>query len=485
MRLNLLKIGRPPTDRQAALLVFLSALAAFAWVTHLFININTPHSRQSWNLTGDEPSYMLICQSIVMDRDVNLFNDASRGRKGSSFGCPSAGPHKARVDIPNGLVYSIHSPGLPLMLSPAFALAMKASVAPRYACALFLNLLAAAGVVLLCRLARHFGATAGVASAVALASSCSVPVLVYSSQIYPDLPAAVLVAAAFCALWIPRGEGAGREIALAAAAGCCAAWLPWLHIRLAVFSAGLALACAIEFRRRPASLAAAFAPMAVSCACLMFFYQRWYGSPWPNAAYIAQTGSAPVSAGARPVVKGLAGILFDGGRGLLFWAPFWLFVPAGLVMAARRRPLRTALLAAPSLAYLLAIASFDAWWGGFCPPNRFILPLLPLMVCAIAAFLADGRKIYRPVFAALALAAAFFAFRGAAIDLNDFYSGKHTLQSRPLAGSAKWFGAIAPDVRRLSDRNLSVLLAWAAAALWINLRVFFRWGCRPADAPPR
>jgi hypothetical protein len=107
------------------------------------------------------------------------------------------------------------------------------------------------------------------------------------------------------------------------------------------------------------------------------------------------------------------------------------------------------------------------------------------MVSAMGAFLADGRRIYRPVFAVLALAAAFFAFRGVALDLNDFYSGRHTLQSRPLAGSAGWFGAIAPDVRSISDRGLSVLLAWTAAALWINLRVFFRWGYRPADAPPR
>jgi len=479
-------MGRPPTDRQTALLVFLCALAAFAWVTHRFIDINTPHSDQSWNLTGDEPSYMLICQSIVMDRDVNLFNDASRGRKGSTFGCPSAGPHKARVDIPNGRVYSIHSPGLPLILSPVFALALKTGLTPRYACVLFLNLLAAAGVTMLYGLARHFGASARSASGLALALGCSVPVLVYSSQIYPDLPAAVLLAAAYSALWLPEeGGGMARTLARAAAAGCCAAWLPWMHIRLAVFSAGLALACAIEFRRSAAALAAAFAPLAVSCACLMFFYQRWYGSPWPNAAYIAQTGAAPVSAGLRPVLKGMAGIFFDGGRGLLFWAPFLVFVPAGLVMAARRRPLRTALLAAPALAYLWAISSFDSWWGGFCPPNRFVLPLMPLMASATAAFLADSRKVHKSVFAALALAAAFFAFRGAALDINDFYSGRHTLETRPLADSARWFGAIAPDVRNLSDRELSVLLAWVAAAVWINLRVFFRWGGRRADALQR
>jgi hypothetical protein len=453
-------------------LVFLCSLAAYVWVTHRFIDFNTPHDKQSWNLTGDEPSYMLICQSIVLDRDVNLFNDASRGRKGSTFGCPSAGPHKARVDVEKGLVYSIHSPGLPMMISPVFALAMKTGMTPRYACVLFLNVLAAAGMVLLFVLARHFGASTIWAMALSFATGCSIPPLIYSHQIYPDFPAAVVLLTAYCSLWLPARDTPAGRILMAASAGLCAAWLPWLHIRFSIFSAGLAVACAVRFKRSVPALLAAAVPVLVSAGCLMMCYQRWYGSPWPSAAYIAQTGSAPLSSGIRATLRGLSGVALDGGRGLLSWAPFWFFVPAGLVMAVRRRPVQTALLVAPAMLYMWIIASFDSWWGGFCPPNRFVLPVIPVLAALLAAFLAGCRPSYRHVVAALMVTALLFSFRAASVDLRDLYSGRHVLETHSILRSDLWFPVLLPDVKNVSRQEIHVLVAWAVAVVWMNVRVF-------------
>jgi len=433
------------------------------------VDIHTPHDLQSRNLTGDEPSYMLICQSIVLDRDVNLFNEASRDRKGRTFGCPSAGPHKARVDIPNGLVYSVHSPGLPMMLAPVFALAMKAGITPRYACAIFLNLLAAAGMLMLHAIARRFGATPVRAMMVSLAASFSMPFLVFSHQIYPDMPGAVVLLAGYSAVWLFPRETKASLLAGALAAGACAAWLPWLHIRFVILSAGLGFACFAAYRRNPGALAAAAIPVLVSAACLMVCYQRWYGSPWPNAAYIAQTGSAPLSPGFRSALKGLAGIVFDGGRGLLPWAPFWAFAPAGIIIAARRRPLETALIAVPAALYVWTIASFDAWWGGFCPPNRFMLVVIPMLAAATVAFLAVGGTARATVFAVLASAAAIFAFRGTWFDMRDFYAGRHILQVRPFLSSDLWYPMIAPDIRHLSRPGAITLAAWLAALVAINV----------------
>src|SRR5262249_21165398 len=119
---------------------------------------------------------------------------------------------------PPGHMYSLHAPGLSLLIAPAFALG------GRLGAQVFLAALAALAGVLVHRLVA---ASLGDARAAALAWAIfafTPPVPIFAVSLYPELPAA-LATAVF--LWTGRAERLRAPAALLAALAAGA--LPWLH----------------------------------------------------------------------------------------------------------------------------------------------------------------------------------------------------------------------------------------------------------------
>jgi hypothetical protein len=74
---------------------------------------------------------------------------------------------------------------------------------------------------------------------------------------------------------------------------------------------------------------------------------------------------------------GSGGLVLDRQFGLLAISPAWVLAMAGGAALARWRPgdtMRAVLLGAATLA---PGAAFSMWWGGACPPARFVVPALP------------------------------------------------------------------------------------------------------------
>src|SRR5258708_5691645 len=69
---------------------------------------------------GDEPHYLVITQSLLYDHDLKIENNHARGDYRAYFPGDLA-PHVGARGR-NGAVYSIHSPGVPELVLPAFAL---------------------------------------------------------------------------------------------------------------------------------------------------------------------------------------------------------------------------------------------------------------------------------------------------------------------------------------------------------------------------
>jgi hypothetical protein len=84
---------------------------------------------------GDEPHYLTIAQSLRSDGDLDL-KDEFEEREYASFYAGTLRPHTSPASPP-GHVYSIHTPGLPILVLPAYRLGGYLGVR------LFLSLLAA------------------------------------------------------------------------------------------------------------------------------------------------------------------------------------------------------------------------------------------------------------------------------------------------------------------------------------------------------
>jgi hypothetical protein len=355
---------RPSLGAAAPFVVFACAFAFDAALTAGLPGAAGPQ--------GDEPHYLVMAESLRSDRDLDL-RDEHEGRAYRAFYHGKLVPHRSPASPP-GRIYSIHAPGLPLIVLPGYALLGF------FGAQLTIALLAALAVSLVFVVVRDATGDAGMALAAAAALGLAPPFPFYAVSLYPEAGGALAVA---FFLWAARSDpGPARLMA----AGVVAAALPWLHPKFLPLAA-LGLALVVVRRGSRPARAGAVALFAAGVCALLGLFHALYGRASLSAAYGSGFAS-DVALGHIPT--GLGGLLLDRQFGLLPLAPFWLLALPGAVWLFRWRPgdaMRAILLAAVPFA---VGASFSMWWGGSCPPARFAVPALPAL--AVLAALALRRR---------------------------------------------------------------------------------------------
>lgn len=348
-----------PRGRWPALVPFLSALAFFV---ALAARLPGPAGAQ-----GDEPHYLTMAESLRSDGDLDL-RDEFRQRAFHAFYRGDLEAHTSPAS-PRRKLYAIHTPGLPALVLPAYAIGGTFGVRG------FLALLTAVTAALVFALVRAVLKDEATARAAFAAFTCLAPVAFYANQIYPEVPAALATA-----LFLHTSRRDGSALALLAA-GATAGALLWLHPKfLPLAAVGLALTVA----RRGGSLpwrAAAVLLFGTGLLSLLSWMNAVYGQPSLTAAY------GPAAKGDVRFVnllRGLPGLLFDREFGLLWHAPIWILTVVGVTRLWRERPgdsMRALLLAG---ATTLVGGAYSMWWGGACPPGRFLVPAMPALALLLA-----------------------------------------------------------------------------------------------------
>jgi hypothetical protein len=340
-------------------------------------------SASAWSVAprlpgGDEPHYLVITQSLLYDGDLKIEDNHRRGDYRAYY-AGDLRPDFLRRSVA-GEIYSIHAPGLPAIVAPAFALAGHHGVM------IFLVLLSALGSALAWQLAwlqtgRRDAAWFGWAVV-----TLGVTTVFHSFSVYPDGPGGVIVLTGVWALLRAGASSrpAGEDRASADRVlpwllhGAGLALLPWLHSRFALLAGALGVLILIRLQARPrrirTSLAFLLVP-AVSCAAWLGYFFLIYGSASPSAPYGGEIGAA------RYIADGLAGLFFDQRFGLLPYAPVLVFAFAGFAVMRNRLALELLLVVVP---YLLLVTNFRMWWGGWSAPARFAVPVLLLMALPAA-----------------------------------------------------------------------------------------------------
>ena len=327
---------------------------------------------------GDEPHYLVITQSLLLDGDLTI-EDVHRRGDYRAYYSGDLPPHVQRRSR-NGQIYSIHAPGLPALVAPAFAVGGYPLVVG------FLVLLAASGSALAWHIAWLWTRRADAAWFGWASVTLPVTAIFQSFTVYPDGPGGVL---ALTGLWaLLRADEESRSGSTAARPwllhGAALSLLPWFHSRFATLAAclGALVLLRLSSTKNPAAKAVAFLSIpAASAIAWVGYFVAIYGSPDPSAAYAPGTGSF------RWVPGGLAGLLLDQRFGLITYAPVLALAFLGLGrMLARRSSRRLALeLLFVVVPYLLTVTHFAMWWGGWSPPARFFAPILPLFAVPAAA----------------------------------------------------------------------------------------------------
>jgi len=190
-----------------------------------------------------------------------------------------------------------------------------------------------------------------------------------SASFNPEIPAAFCLVTAV--RFIRRSDSTTRAHLLA---GLCMAFLPWLHVNSSRLASWWRCGCCGN-RAKPGRLAVFFIPQIFSAAGMLVFFRIAYGSclPMPNTGH-----------GVAPGEFALRGMLVYGLTGITgFWPTPPLRRPfcRRLVWLLRHR--REAAWSLPLADFRFScLPSHWMWWGGPCPPARFLIPLLPVLAPA-------------------------------------------------------------------------------------------------------
>ncbi|HVR29503.1 MAG TPA: hypothetical protein VMS86_08205 [Thermoanaerobaculia bacterium] len=392
--------------------------AIFFWLPFVVYASLVPWTTQHRPPDGDEPYNLLVAHSLVFDRDANLENNYRRGDAARFLDRPLE-PQLGDPRGPDGQIYSRHNLLLPL------ALALPYAVAGHWGALLAMAAATAALAWATLRLARrYFPDRPGEVLAAWSVFSFTPPLLLYSSQIWVEVPAALLVVVGLDRVHAAAVGGSRRallglavpilllplvKIRLTLLALSLLALFVWrsvvpagrhrlseAHAEPARDAGGGAPAATTASENPPARVRARVLPalalaalLASTAAGILVHNQVRFGNP------LKVHSLAELDLTTHPVeryLRGLAGLFFDGAFGLFACAPIWLVaLPAiGVLLVKRHRLLADAAFVA--LPYLAFVAPRGEWYGGWSPPFRYGLAFLPLLGIALAQAFVDRRR---------------------------------------------------------------------------------------------
>ncbi len=324
-----------------------------------------------YNPTGDEPHYLILSESLVkyhsfdasqIYRDLGVYNDVIKS-------------HHIIKNV-YGWWMPGHSPGGPILwLIPFFLLG-------RLGVIWFMAAIVVLIVYNLYKLLLALELRAQTAFAVSLCYTLASPFFIYAHLAFIEP-----IAALACVYTLRKCVEQDIRVPTILCASILLGIMPWLHIR--------------------------FVPVMLVLAGFLLYriYQRYGFRGWgPNIAYLLPLAMLflalelynwLVIGSWNPIAlrlyandrvferwpfTALFGILFDQNFGLLICFPLCFLLFSGIYLAARRKRYRlyNIVVLCMTLPYLLSFTTFHLWFGGYSPPARFCMVLLPALALYMA-----------------------------------------------------------------------------------------------------
>ena len=342
----------------------------------LYLSI-TLWTARTWPLTGDQPHYLVLIESIVYDGDLDLTNNYI----GTNWT-----PHGS--EAPDGQLLSSHMIGLPLLLALPYHIGGRLGATLAVA---VLAALAATNVFLLAAEVTRDRLLGVIAWGVA---ALAPPQSVYSFMIYPEIPGALIV------VWSTR-QVLKQHIPIWRwfLLGSALAFLPWLVVRFApltVLLAGYGLFGLIRDNSPPRKerLAAAIVlvvPLVASAASYFVYLWVQYGSFSPMVMY-TRVGQQIFRSDPLFQPGSVLGWLFDQRNGLLSYSPLYMLAIPGMALLVRRHRRDGLFIASLVLVHVvlsIGLAPFAVQWS---PPARYLAVISPLMGIGVAVALRRMRQ---------------------------------------------------------------------------------------------
>ncbi len=360
-------------------------------------------------LSGDEPHYMIISQSLLEDGDFSLANNyAAHDYRAYMPPTTRLQPHIAPR---TGGEHSFHSPGLSILLFPFYAVgSLFGGKLQLFIIRLGMSLFGALLGLQVYLFARDEWHKEKTALGLWAVFSFTSPIFFHALHIYPE------IVAAFFSLLIFRWLRFSRKLSRfqLLAIGFMLSLFVWLHaVKYTLILIPFFLYCLWEMKKKHRTgwdMGYFFFFPVILGFLHMLFSQNLYGSLSPFAVSLkGATGAAESAAFLKSMLtefsfsarlETLAGYFFDQRDGLLFYAPLYFFAFLGMIEMLRRRRRDFFLLLFLTAPYVLFHA-FLTQRASFAPHARILAAVFWAAMIFLGYFLAyNAKKIFAYLFRA-------------------------------------------------------------------------------------
>lgn len=437
--------------------LLLGALALFVLLASAYTFSIGLRATRGASITGDEPFYLLTTQSLIADGDLDLRNQYVTQSYRAFFDHDQP-LWMQSTPLADGRILSPHEPGLSLYLVPGFA------VGGLLGAQVQMLLTAAATFALAYVLVVSEGGEehrAGLTWLATLGVGLTATAVVYATELYPEVPAALCLILALLLLRRSTLEVRGAiGIALLVTA---LAWLGTKYIPLGALVALVAL-----WRAYRPTRVWLTALCAASGAAYLVWHMAVFGglTAYSTNAVYADSGTIEVVRAHLAIpdrAYRLVGLFVDERFGIGRWAPLLLVVLPALPMLLRRGALGA--LAVGLITTQVLIGTFVAitmmgWWF----PGRTLVTVLPIMAWVVTEVLLRVPAYARVVVGALGMFSGLVTV--ALVRASGL--GEVTIAVDPFALPATVFrgtSTLFPDYRAWSLDTMALHAAWSVAAL--------------------
>ena len=344
-----------------------------------FLAMAVWYAHTTWP-TGDEPHYLVISQTLLKYHSLDVARTYHNGDYLSFYNGTLDLSHT--VTNQQGRHVTVHGIGGPILWLPLFA------VAGRIGAILFMTGVALLVIVDIFRFLVEQGIRRTSAAAVAGFFAAATPFFAFAHLTFVDLIAAWVVIYLFRKI-LKGGQLRKRELGTSSV---LLGILPWVHVKFTVVEALLLLFLLARIVAQNKAMPvrgivtaaryhwrdicwAVLPAAALGLGFEAFTYATW-NSFNPVLAY--GTGDRTFPLTASPF-RGILGTFLDQEYGIFISAPVLVLAIPGFVLAVRNKVgpvnLYFTILA---VCYLALFVARDDWEGGWTPPGRFILVLLPI-----------------------------------------------------------------------------------------------------------
>jgi hypothetical protein len=359
--------------------------------------------------TGDEPHYLVITHSLAIDGDISLLNNYKEQHYRIFY--PSILAKRTTASADKSREIPTFGLGMPLFLTPWYRWFYE--YAPEKLVAylrMVICLVAAFGIFQLLsfgfELTGRFWIAAWITAGAALAS----PIITYSSQFYPEIFGFVLLITALRSLY-------KKHILSTLLLSLIPGMLMWLHPKYLALAVVLTAITAVQIRKEAKPIRALHLLIAVlGIFSFFYFLHDKYGSWSPNRIYggwqkqsslldlLQQEGPERIGV----MIKMFFGFWFDDRFGLLPYAPFYVAFFAAVVWCVRWKKS----VVYPAL-ILFGLHLLPLCWGaplgGYAPPARHFVVMIPLILAPIFLFAPNWISEQKALFVTMQGVALFVA----------------------------------------------------------------------------